>query len=173
MKSAETSEILRNQEKPQSRFSSLHPHCWRGFFSTIPRPGNVDERTWFFYFSINLVEKESSVLLARKWAWPAYPCPQDSRRTAFSSVPTLPADPGPCRRFPAACGLRLQPLVVAVQAPGPGNLRLAIHPDLPDNALPLLQPLGALQLLGRGEHVLVQSPFEAAVSPDRDVRRRV
>lgn len=88
-------------------------------------------------------------------------------------MPTLPADSGPRRRLPAPRGLRLPPLIVAVQAPGPRNLGLAIHPDLPDDALPLLQPLRALQLLRRGEHVLVQSPFKAAVSSDRDVRRRV
>lgn len=64
----------------------------------------------------------------------------------------------------------LLPLVVAVQAPGRGHLGLPIHPDLPDNALPLLKPLRALQLLRRREDVLIQSPLEAAVSPDRDVR---
>lgn len=71
------------------------------------------------------------------------------------------------------CGFLLLPLVVAVQAPGPWNLGLAVHPDLSDDALALLQPLGSLQLLRRGEDVLVQSPLEAAVSPDRDVRCRV
>lgn len=38
-------------------------------------------------------------------------------------------------------------LVVAVQAPGPGHLGLPIHPDLPDDALALLQALGTFQLL--------------------------
>lgn len=38
-------------------------------------------------------------------------------------------------------------LIVAVQASGPGHLGLPIHPDLPDDALSLLQALGSLQLL--------------------------
>lgn len=63
-----------------------------------------------------------------------------------------------------------QSLVVAVEAPCPGHLGLPIHPDLPDDALALLQALGPLQLLCRGEDILVQSPLEASVSPHRDVR---
>lgn len=64
---------------------------------------------------------------------------------------------------------RCSALVVAVQAPGTGAFSVDVHPDLPDDAFPLLQPLGALQFLRRCEDVLVQSPLEAAVSPDRQV----
>lgn len=173
MKAAETSEILRNQEKPQSCFSNLHPHCWRGVFSTIPRPGKADEQTWFFYVSVDSVKKEKSVLLARKRACPAFLCSHPLSRAGFSSLCPPSLQSLPQQRLPAVSGVRAAALVVAVQAPGPGHLGLAVHPDLPDDALALLQPLGALQLLRRGEHVLVQSPLEAAVSPHREVRRRV
>lgn len=49
---------------------------------------------------MNLIEKERWVLLSGKWACPAYLCPQGLSRTAFSPVPTLPADPGPPQRLP-------------------------------------------------------------------------
>lgn len=64
-------------------------------------------------------------------------------------------------------------LVVTVEAPGPWDVRLAIHPDLPDDALPLLQPLSSLQLLRRSEDVHVQSPLEPAVPAGRQVRSGV
>lgn len=66
-------------------------------------------------------------------------------------------------------GWALHHLVVAVEAPGPWDVRLAVHPDLPDDALPLLQPLSSLQLLRRREDVHVQSPLEPAVPAGRQV----
>lgn len=60
--------------------------------------------------------------------------------------------------------------VIPVEAPRPGNVRLAVHPDLPDDPLPLLQPLRPLQLLGRREHVHVERALEAPVPPRRQVR---
>lgn len=97
------------------------------------------------------------------------------RRSALRPpTPLQPRSPSPGGGGPASSGAGPAPaLVVAVQAPGPGHLGLPIHPDLPDDALPLLQPLRALQLLRRREDVLVQSPLEAAVSADRDVRAAI
>lgn len=63
--------------------------------------------------------------------------------------------------------------VVAVEAPGAGDVGLTVHPDLADDALPLLQPLRPLQLLCRSEDVRVQSPLEPAVPAGRHVRRGV
>lgn len=60
--------------------------------------------------------------------------------------------------------------VIAIEAPRPRDVRLPVHPDLPDDPLPLLQPLRSLQLLGRREHVHVQRALEAPVPPRRQVR---
>ena len=55
--------------------------------------------------------------------------------------------------------------------PRPEDVGLAVPPDLPDDAFPLLQPLRPLQLLGRGEHVHAQRPVRlAGVVADRDFR---
>lgn len=101
-----------------------------------------------------------------------------SEITVLAELGSVPCAHCPCRSSPfqaASSGVRGSycSLIVAVQAPGPGHLRLAIHPDLPDDALALLQPLGALQLLRGGEHVLVQSSLEAAVSPHGEIGRGV
>lgn len=49
------------------------------------------------------------------------------------------------------------------------DIRLPVPPDLPDDPLPLLQPLRSLQLLGRGEHVDVERSVRvAAVVPHWD-----
>lgn len=47
---------------------------------------------------------------------------------------------------------------------------MSIHPDFPDDSLPLLQPLRPLQLLGRREHVHVKSALEPAVPPGGEIR---
>lgn len=65
MTSAATSEILRNQEKPQSCFSHLHPQLERDFqhHSKTRKGGGSD---WGFLLGHTFSQKEESVLLARK-----------------------------------------------------------------------------------------------------------
>lgn len=60
--------------------------------------------------------------------------------------------------------------VIPVEAPCPGDVGLPVHPDLPDDPLPLLQPLRSLQLFRRREHVHVERAFESPVPPRRQVR---
>lgn len=60
-------------------------------------------------------------------------------------------------------------LVIAVEAPCPGYVRLAIHPDLSDDSLPFLKPLRSLQFFCWCEHVHVERTFKTSVSPRRQV----
>lgn len=69
---------------------------------------------------------------------------------------------------PARCAL--PPSVISVEAPRPRDVGLPVHPDLPYDPLPLLQPLRPLQLLGRREHVHVEGALEAPVAACRQVR---
>lgn len=59
--------------------------------------------------------------------------------------------------------------VISVKAPCPGNIRLSIHPDFPDDSLPLLQPLRSLQLFSWCEHVHVKRAFKSPVPPRRQI----
>lgn len=142
--------VCRNSE-------SLHPRGGRGFCSTIPRPGNVDAPMWFPCHH----ERRN------QFSWPGKPGCSAHRGPERSSQQdrARPRRPGALRPARPA----VPALVVAVQAPGGRHLGLAVHPDLPEDALPLLQPLRALQLLRRREHVLIQAPLEAPVSADGEV----
>lgn len=64
-------------------------------------------------------------------------------------------------------------LVIAVEAPCPWDVWLPVHPDLPYNSLPLLEPLGSLQLFRWREHVHVERALEAPVPSRWQVRRGV
>lgn len=63
----------------------------------------------------------------------------------------------------------LQSSVIPIEAPCPWDVRLSVHPDLPDDSLPFLKPLCSFQLFRRREHVHVERTLKAPVSPRRQI----
>lgn len=61
--------------------------------------------------------------------------------------------------------LSIKSSVIPIEAPCPGDVRLPVHPDLPDDSLPLLEPLRSFEFFRRCEHVHVKRALEAPVSP--------
>lgn len=96
---------------------------------------------------------------------PPLSCFPPSLLTCSSALPTLSVALLHCSVCVGMSASRCLCSVVAVEAARAGDVGLAVHPDLTDDALTLLQPLGPLQLLGRREHVGVERPFEASVPP--------